>query len=427
MLAYNFTETKENGMSVNILFEYRNYPYTEESHTSFYELVEALRAYSQAYVDGENLEPYKDKVASFLRPEYTRQVITTNEKLTEQNGQIFYGDTLISGEIVDRILEFKRKGIPFLPMWNFLEKLMLNPDARSREQLYTFIASNPFPPLSLDGDILAYKKVRSDWTSVNKGYGIVNGVIYQNDHLNNSVGNVVSMPRDKVNANPDEGCSYGLHVGSLKYVESFTGDIVLIVKVDPKDVVSVPKDCSYQKIRVCKYEVVAEFDGNEIKEEVVSTYDAPALVEEENTTGTITSEAVEAKMKELVTPDISSKYHLANRYVNNCGLTNITPEQRKEMVEEYSEIASKVLQEAAIEELHLLITANQQSIFPCDNKYHFAGRMLNLIKGKGSWTVSGNNEEYSKFVEIGEGMRELFSRNKLQYQNWLDYYEEFLK
>lgn len=404
MLAYNFTETKENGMSVNILFDFRSYPYTEESHTSFYELLEALRDYSQAFQEGKDLTEYKENVASFLRPEYSRQVLKTNEKLTEKDGEIYYGDNRISGEIVERILTFKRKGIPFLPLWNFLEKLMLNPDARSREQLYTFIESNPFPPLSVDGDILAYKKVKGDWTSVHRGYGIVNGVIYENANLDNSIGNVVTMPRDKVNADPEVGCSYGLHVGSLEYVSSFSGEIVVIVKVDPKDVVSVPKDASYQKIRVCKYEVVAEFDGNEIKEEVVSTYDAPALVEESYTTAEITDEAVASKMRELLDKDVRSKYHLANRYANSTGLT-LTPKERQEMVERYSTIAEKVLEETAIQELVTLIDNNVDTLFPCDNEYHFAARVMNINLGRHNWTIAGNNEDYSKFVVVGEAIK----------------------
>lgn len=32
----------------------------------------------------------------------------------------------------------------------------------------------------------------------------------------------------------------------------------MVVKIDPKDVVSVPSDCSFQKLRACRYIVVAE-------------------------------------------------------------------------------------------------------------------------------------------------------------------------
>lgn len=39
------------------------------------------------------------------------------------------------------------------------------------------------------------------------------------------------------------------------------GDRIVIVEVDPADVVSVPTDCSCQKVRTCRYTVVDEFRG----------------------------------------------------------------------------------------------------------------------------------------------------------------------
>ena len=59
-----------------------------------------------------------------------------------------------------------------------------------------------------------------------------------------------------------------VHVGSLEYVRGFAsgygspdGDRIVIVEFDPQSAVSVPKDCSYQKIRVCQYTVLEEFTG----------------------------------------------------------------------------------------------------------------------------------------------------------------------
>lgn len=37
----------------------------------------------------------------------------------------------------------------------------------------------------------------------------------------------------------------------------------MIVKVNPVDAVSVPHDCKYQKLRVCKYEVVSEMEWSD--------------------------------------------------------------------------------------------------------------------------------------------------------------------
>lgn len=59
-----------------------------------------------------------------------------------------------------------------------------------------------------------------------------------------------------------------VHVGSLEYVRGFAcgygeegGDRIIIVKTNPADVVSVPHDCEYQKVRTAKYTVVSEYTG----------------------------------------------------------------------------------------------------------------------------------------------------------------------
>jgi hypothetical protein len=36
---------------------------------------------------------------------------------------------------------------------------------------------------------------------------------------------------------------------------------VVKVKINPRDVVSVPRDCDFQKLRTCRYEVLAEIDN----------------------------------------------------------------------------------------------------------------------------------------------------------------------
>ena len=70
------------------------------------------------------------------------------------------------------------------------------------------------------------------------------------------------MQRARVDDDRRHSCSNGLHVGAIGYVNSFGygEDKVVIVKVNPKDVVSVPLDSSCQKCRVCEYVVLREFD-----------------------------------------------------------------------------------------------------------------------------------------------------------------------
>jgi hypothetical protein len=78
--------------------------------------------------------------------------------------------------------------------------------------------------------------------------------------LDNSIGKVVKMDRHLIDDNPGSHCSRGLHVGALAYSGpggAYHGydDVCIIVKVNPRDVVSVPNDHSCQKVRCCEYTV----------------------------------------------------------------------------------------------------------------------------------------------------------------------------
>jgi len=56
------------------------------------------------------------------------------------------------------------------------------------------------------------------------------------------------------------GCHTGLHVGTYAYASNFGQGALLEVQVNPRDVVSVPTDCSAAKMRTCRYVVVDTID-----------------------------------------------------------------------------------------------------------------------------------------------------------------------
>lgn len=85
-----------------------------------------------------------------------------------------------------------------------------------------------------------------------------------------TLGTPVTMPREDCDPDINKACSYGLHVGSHKYVSNFgtSMDAILAVLVNPKDVVALPK-YDHSKIRVCRYFPYAEIirsDGGEWEE-----------------------------------------------------------------------------------------------------------------------------------------------------------------
>jgi hypothetical protein len=78
----------------------------------------------------------------------------------------------------------------------------------------------------------------------------------------NQVGDVPEMPRNKVDEDKDRTCSYGLHFCSIAYLPHFSdsdGGHTMIVRINPKDVVSIPGDYANTKGRCCRYEVIAEY------------------------------------------------------------------------------------------------------------------------------------------------------------------------
>lgn len=172
---------------------------------------------------------------------------------------LFDGDPVHSSlaQTIIRLSSQDESGDP-TKLIKFLENLMNNPSEHSRDQLYDWIAPRNIT-ITQDGHFLAYKGLREDFTSINSGPGIVNNVEFTGDtHLDNSPGNIVEFPRTKVVANSSIGCAVGLHAGTHRYASSFAQGRLVLVKINPRDVVSVPTDCDAQKLRVCRYEVLEE-------------------------------------------------------------------------------------------------------------------------------------------------------------------------
>ena len=190
----------------------------------------------------------------------------TDEDVTIEAGVLKYKDEEIHNSLTERIMTMMRDGFPFQPMLKFLGNVLENPSNRAVQELYSFLEHKNLP-ITEDGCFLAYKAVNKNYMDKYSGT------------FDNSVGQSVTMQRRKVDDNCNHGCSDGLHVGALDYVESYRNegneDKVVIVKVNPHDVVSVPTDSECQKVRCCSYEVVADYTGP-LKEQVHHAQDGTA-------------------------------------------------------------------------------------------------------------------------------------------------------
>lgn len=166
--------------------------------------------------------------------------------LQVEEGLVTLNGEAMPAELNSRILDYKKHGLPYSSLTNFWKNLQENPSFNSRQQLFKFL-ENKGHPITEDGYFVGYRGVTEDFKDKRTG------------KFDNSIGARCEMPRHAVDDNPNNTCSYGLHVGSYDYAKDFgRGGKFVMVKVHPRDVVSVPNDYNGQKMRVCAFEVLSE-------------------------------------------------------------------------------------------------------------------------------------------------------------------------
>jgi hypothetical protein len=185
----------------------------------------------------------------------------SDEGLVMDGEKIYYNGVELNNAVVETIRAMMYNDMDFQPMLKFLERAIKSNSKRVIDELFKFLQVCRLT-ITEDGCFLAYKSVREDYMDKYSGT------------YTNVVGTENRMQKFQVDDNCNVGCSYGFHVGSLPYAGpggyyNASGDKVLICKVAPEDVVSVPLDCSCQKLRTCAYTVVGEFQG-ELKSTVYS-------------------------------------------------------------------------------------------------------------------------------------------------------------
>lgn len=175
----------------------------------------------------------------------------TAGKVTFEKGVISYEGTEVHSTLASYICKLADEGKDVAKFVLFMDNLYKNPSKDSITELFDFLTrgltGNEPVPITDDGCFLVYKAVRADFKDCHTGT------------INNEPGQVVMMPRKRVDDNRRNECSNGLHVCRRSYLNNFgSGGKVMEVKVNPKDVVSIPQDYNSAKMRVAEYEVLRE-------------------------------------------------------------------------------------------------------------------------------------------------------------------------
>lgn len=194
--------------------------------------------------DVDMLKDWVDTRGALLRMSHGRIVFDGNS--------ILFAGKPLHNVWVDKIFEMRSQDEDFSPFWNALDRLVHNPTLAAIERLPIFLERTKLGFLP-DGRFIAFKGVRSDLRSCHQNL--------DGTYFTHAIGDKPRMERHEVDANPNQTCSTGLHVGAPGYVRQFynNGQVVLVA-VDPVDVVSVPTDYDGEKMRVCGYEVIDHLD-----------------------------------------------------------------------------------------------------------------------------------------------------------------------
>ena len=189
--------------------------------------------------------------------------VETEGKVQVKNGEILYCGEVVHSALSRRIITLMNEGFDISPFTKFMENLFRNPSNRAVNETYGFLEACNLP-ITENGTFLAYKKITKDYKDC------------YTKTIDNSIGAVPEVPRNKVDEDSNRTCSYGLHVASYSYMAHYPGDRIVICEVDPADVVAVPSDYNNAKMRVCKYKVVNEVNvkDEEIPENVIKDEDA---------------------------------------------------------------------------------------------------------------------------------------------------------
>lgn len=203
--------------------------YAEKNHPNFSRIVDLVK-----------IGQIKEALPLFDLAEIIRK--TSFGNITVKPDGVFYKNTKINNYVADRILEFLKDGGDVEPLVNFLERLLQNPNKHIFNNLYSYLEKYKLP-IDADGSFYAIKAVRNNLTSKwnpNVQYGIYD---------------TYSEPRQLL-LSPDENDSYcgpGLWFGWTQFVFNYGSgnDKVLLVRVNPEDVIATPNLEHYQKMAAC--------------------------------------------------------------------------------------------------------------------------------------------------------------------------------
>ena len=279
-----FTFNEVSNGAYLVVNDFKNF--VDRSHKNFNKIKDIAVKYNNEKVKtvrNNLLNELKD----LLNSKELETIQNSKEFLIDTSGNLYHKD-IPSVPIPSNLSKYIKKAIEdninLTGYINFWKNLYLNPDKTVISQLFGFLENNGHP-ITTNGYFLAYKKVNVKPIYDENTGKQIKEVKYDTETGNPipekytqgltytattnagpygqtiKIGEAVKMPRNECDSDPNVTCSKGLHVGSMQYVKTFSGSVVLEVLINPRNVVAVPIDYNNTKMRVCEYYPFAISNG----------------------------------------------------------------------------------------------------------------------------------------------------------------------
>ncbi len=190
-----------------------------------------------------------------------RDIAKSGFQVNAATQEVAYHGELLPAPLARKVFSLIEQNLPVTLLEKFWENLKKNPSYNSVRELYDFLSYKELP-ITEDGCFLAYRGLGSDFYSIkgNASTRVLQGSVNSQGQIYNGVGEHIEVERNCVDDNRDHHCSFGVHAGSWDYARDWSQGKMVVVKINPKDVVSVPSDYDCQKLRCCAYTVVSEVE-----------------------------------------------------------------------------------------------------------------------------------------------------------------------
>ena len=192
----------------------------------------------------------------------------TNGLVTVSEGIVFYKGQEVHDALTRRIIELISSDLPYMPSINFMENLWQNTSMSAIKESFNFLQANNLP-LTEDGCFIAYKRITEDYKD------------FWSRTIDNRIGQKPYMDRNLV-SDSSVLCGPGFHFCSKEYLKCYHAGEgrIIAMKINPKDVVSIPPDHDGTKGRCNTYEVLMELENDIDKQEVPEAFSSPLYTNE---------------------------------------------------------------------------------------------------------------------------------------------------